>query len=604
MNTDNFDQKNIRNFSIIAHIDHGKSTLADRLLESTNSVVKRKMKDRLLDNMELERERGITIKAQTVCLNYKAANGTTYILNLVDTPGHVDFSYEVSRSLASCEGALLVVDASQGVQAQTLANVYMAIDNNLEILPVINKIDLPHADVAGVKDEIENIIGIDTDEAIEVSAKSGLGVEQLLEYIVHKVPPPEGEPLSPTQALVFDSWFDPYQGVIVLVRVINGTIRKGDKIHLKSSQEHYEILKMGLNTPFFQEVSSLSAGQIGMIMSGIKTVRDIKIGDTLVADPQTPALPGYEEVCPMVFCGVFPVESHDYENLKEALEKLSLNDASFIYTPETSGALGFGFRCGFLGLLHMDIVQERLEREFELNLISTAPSVNYQVLSSEGELLEISNPADLPESGQYTELREPIMSVTLHLPNTFIGNIIKLCTERRGRQTDMKYITPKRVQLQYDLPLSEIVYDFYDKLKSYSKGHASMDYEYAEHRSADLVKLDIKLNGENVDALSLICHRESAYHKGRDLTQRLQKLISRQQFDIAVQAAIGAKIIARETIKALRKNVLAKCYGGDITRKRKLLEKQKAGKKRMKMVGSVEIPQEAFLAILKVGDGG
>ena len=602
MDREGFDQQHIRNFSIIAHIDHGKSTLADRLLEVTNSVGKRKMKDRLLDNMELEQERGITIKAQTVCLNYKAANGTTYILNLVDTPGHVDFSYEVSRSLASCEGALLVVDASQGVQAQTLANVYMAIENNLEILPVLNKIDLPHANVKEVKNEIENIIGIDTEEAIEVSAKSGLGVEQLLEFIVEKIPSPTGKSSAPTQALIFDSWFDPYQGVIILVRVANGTIRKGDKIYLKSSQENYEVLKMGINAPFFQEVSSLSAGQIGMVMSGIKTVRDVKIGDTLVTDPQTSVLPGYEEVTPMVFCGIFPVESHDYENLKDAMEKLSLNDASFIYTPETSGALGFGFRCGFLGLLHMDIVQERLEREFELNLISTAPSVNYRVLTSQGKILDVSNPAELPEAGEYTELQEPIMSVTLHLPNTFVGNIIKLCTERRGQQTDMKYITPQRVQLQYDLPLSEIVYDFYDKLKSYSKGHASMDYEYSQHRCSDLVKLDIMLNGEKVDALSLICHRNSAYYKGRDLTQRLQKLISRQQFDIAIQAAIGSKIIARETVKALRKNVLAKCYGGDITRKRKLLEKQKAGKKRMKMVGNVEIPQEAFLAILKVGE--
>ena len=599
---ENIEQKNIRNFSIIAHIDHGKSTLADRLMESTNSVGKRKMKERLLDNMELERERGITIKAQTVCINYKASDGVTYSMNLVDTPGHVDFSYEVSRSLASCDGALLVVDASQGVQAQTLANVYMAIDNNLEIIPVLNKIDLPHADQEKVKEEIETIIGIDTEQAIAVSAKSGLGVEQLLEAIVKHIPPPTGSPSAPTQCLIFDSWFDPYQGVIILVRVTNGTLQKGDKIYLKSSREDYEILKLGINTPFFQEVSRLSSGQIGMVMSGIKTVRDVKIGDTLVSDPQIPALAGYEEVRPMVFCGIFPVESHDYENLKEAMEKLSLNDASFVYIPETSGALGFGFRCGFLGLLHMDIVQERLEREFELNLISTAPSVKYRLTSSEGERLEISNPSELPEPGQYTDLQEPIMSVTLHLPNDFIGNIIKLCTERRGKQTDMKYLTPTRVQLQYDMPLSEIVYDFYDKLKSYSKGHASMDYEYSKHQSSDLVKLDIKLNGEKVDALSLICHRSGAYHKGRDLTQRLQKLISRQQFDIAVQAAIGAKIIARETIKALRKNVLAKCYGGDITRKRKLLEKQKAGKKRMKMVGNVEIPQEAFLAILKVGD--
>ncbi len=598
------DQQFIRNFSIIAHIDHGKSTLADRLLDETKTVSVRERKDRLLDNMDIEKERGITIKAQTVRLKYLAKDGNTYYLNLIDTPGHVDFSYEVSRSLASCDGALLVVDASQGVEAQTLANVYMAMENDLEIIPVLNKIDLPHADVDKVKQEIEDIVGIDAMEADEVSAKSGIGMADLLETIVAKVPAPTGKSESDLQALIFDSWFDPYQGVVVLVRVMEGTLKKKDKIFLKFSDQEYEVLKMGVNTPFFEEVKELGAGEVGMLICGIKTVRDVKIGDTVVhaKKKDTPNLPGYSEVKPMVFCGVFPVDSVDYENLKEALEKLALNDSSFTYEPETSGALGFGYRCGFLGLLHMNIIQERLEREFELNLISTAPSVSYKVELLDGTSIDVENPADLPEPGDFESISEPYVKISIHVPNEFVGRIIKLCEERRGIQTDLNYITEDRVQVSYDLPLSEMVFDFYDKLKGMSKGYASMDYDFKGYEPSTLVKVDILLNGEKVDALSLICHRDNAYSKGKVLVERLRKIIDRQQFDIAIQAAIGAKIISRETVKALRKNVLAKCYGGDISRKRKLLEKQKAGKKRMKMVGNVEIPQEAFLAVLKVDD--
>lgn len=598
------DLKYIRNFSIIAHIDHGKSTLADRLLEETKTVSDREKKDRLLDNMDLERERGITIKAQTVRLKYKAKDGETYYINLIDTPGHVDFTYEVSRSLASCDGALLVVDASQGVEAQTLANVYMALEHDLEVLPVLNKIDLPHADVDKVKEEIEEIIGLDASEADQVSAKSGIGVADLLESIVEKIPAPEGDYDGDLQALIFDSWFDPYQGVVVLVRVMNGVIRKKDKVYFKHSESEYEVIKLAVNSPFFDEVDELGAGEVGMLICGVKTIRDVKIGDTIThaKKKETASLAGYEEVKPMVFCGIFPVESHDYATLKESLEKLALNDASFTYEPETSAALGFGLRCGFLGLLHMGIIQERLEREFQLNLISTAPSVSYQVKMMTGETVEVSNPSELGDSTTYEYIEEPVVALSIHVPNEYTGNIIKLCEERRGRQTDMKYITQDRVQIFYDLPLSEMVYDFYDKLKSISKGYASMDYEVKGYQQADLVKVDILLNGDSVDALSIICHRDNAFYKGRDLTQKLQKLINRQQFDIAVQAAIGAKIIARETVKALRKNVLAKCYGGDISRKRKLLEKQKAGKKRMKMVGAVEVPQEAFLAVLKTDE--
>lgn len=598
------DQKFIRNFSIIAHIDHGKSTLADRLIEMTGAISDREKTDRLLDNMDLEKERGITIKAQTVRIPYKAKDGNTYYLNLIDTPGHVDFSYEVSRSLASCDGALLVVDASQGVEAQTLANVYMAIENDLEIVPVLNKIDLPHADPDKVKQEIEDIVGIDAMDADEVSAKSGLGVENLLETIVEKIPAPQGSRDNPLQALIFDSWFDPYQGVVVLVRVMEGVLKKKDRFFLKSTEETYEVIKLAVNTPFFTEVNELGPGEVGMIISGIKTVRDVNVGDTIVHDKKrdTPALSGYEEVKPMVFCGIFPVESSDYEAMKEAFEKLALNDSSFTYEPETSGALGFGFRCGFLGLLHMNIVQERLEREFNMNIISTAPSVKYIVKMLDGEELTVENPAEMPEPGKFESIKEPIVNISIHVPNEFVGKIIPLCEEKRGIQTGMNYITEDRVQILYDLPLSEMVFDFYDKLKSYTKGYASMDYEFKGYTESDLVKVDILLNGDKVDALSIICHRSNSFYKGRELTERLRKVINRQQFDIAIQAAIGAKILARETVKALRKNVLAKCYGGDISRKRKLLEKQKAGKKRMKMVGNVEVPQEAFLAVLKVDE--
>jgi GTP-binding protein LepA len=598
------DQKFIRNFSIIAHIDHGKSTLADRIMEATMAVSQREKKDRLLDNMELERERGITIKAQAVRIAYKANDGNVYYFNLIDTPGHVDFSYEVSRSLASCDGALLVVDASQGVEAQTLANVYMAIDNNLEIVPVINKIDLPHADPEKVKKEVEDIIGIDTSDACLVSAKSGIGIDELLETIVKRIPPPKGTRDHDLQALIFDSWFDNYQGVVILVRVFEGTMKRKDKVFLKNAGMEYEILKLGVNSPFFTEVDELTAGEVGMVICGIKTIRDVNVGDTIVHanKKETPNLAGYMEVKPMVFCGIFPVESTDYENLKDALEKLALNDASFTYEPESSAALGFGFRCGFLGLLHMNIIQERLEREFNLLLISTAPSVSYKILKTDGTEITISNPSEMPEPGLIQSVSEPMVQLNIHCPNEYVGRMITLCEERRGIQTEIKYITADRVQVIYELPLSEMVFDFYDKLKGLTRGYASMDYEFRDYAVADLVKVDILLNGDNVDALSIICHRDNSFYKGRDLVQKLQKLIDRQQFDVAVQAAIGAKIVARETVKALRKNVLAKCYGGDISRKRKLLEKQKEGKKRMKMVGSVEVPQEAFLAVLKTDE--
>jgi GTP-binding protein LepA len=597
-------QKNIRNFSIIAHIDHGKSTLADRMIELSGAITNREKKDRLLDNMDIEKERGITIKAQTVRIKYKAKNGETYDFNLIDTPGHVDFSYEVSRSLASCDGALLVVDASQGVEAQTLANVYMALENDLEVVPVLNKVDLPHADVERVRTEIEDVIGIDASEAGEISAKSGLGVEDLFEQLVKEIPPPTGNPENPLQALIFDSWFDTYQGVIILVRVFEGKLSKRDKIYLKHSDKEYEILKVAVNTPFFTELDHLEAGEVGMLICGIKNIRDVAVGDTVVHSKKkdTPNLPGYEEVKPMVFCGVFPVDSPDYELLKESLEKLALNDSSFTYEPETSGALGLGFRCGFLGLLHMNIIQERLEREFGLNLISTAPSVSYKVIMNSGEEAEVDNPSKLPDQTLIEQIQEPMVNISIHVPNDFVGPMIRLCEERRGQQHEIRYITEERVQVMYKLPLSEMVFDFYDKLKGISKGYASMDYEFSDFESSDLVKVDILLNGDKVDALSLICHRSSSFYKGRELTQKLQKIINRQQFDVAIQAAVGAKILARETVKALRKNVLAKCYGGDISRKRKLLEKQKEGKKRMKVVGNVELPQEAFLVVLKVDE--
>jgi GTP-binding protein LepA len=598
------DRSKIRNFSIIAHIDHGKSTLADRLIEMTNSISSREKTDRLLDNMDLERERGITIKAQTVRLSYKAKDGNTYFFNLIDTPGHVDFAYEVSRSLASCDGALLVVDASQGVEAQTLANVYMALSHDLEVVPVINKVDLPHADAEKVKKEIEDIIGLDASDADLVSAKSGLGVEGLLETIVRRIPPPTGSDIEPLQALIFDSWFDAYQGVVVLVRLINGKIKIKDKIYLKASQQEHEVLKLGINTPFFTEVTELGAGEVGMIIAGIKNIRDVKIGDTIVqaSKKDTPFLAGYQEVKPMVFCGIFPVEASEYELLKEAFEKLALNDASFTFTPETSAALGFGFRCGFLGLLHMNIIQERLEREFNQHIISTAPSCSYKVKKLNGEEIEVDNPSKLPDQTFIETISEPVVRLDIHVPNEYVGKIITLCEERRGTQVEIKYITPERVQITYMLPLIEMVFDFYDKLKGLTKGYASMDYELHGHQESNLVKLDVLLNGDSVDALSMIVHRSNADFKGRELVHKLQKTIDRQQFDIAIQAAIGSKVVARETIKALRKNVLAKCYGGDISRKRKLLEKQKAGKKRMKMVGSVEVPQEAFLAVLRTDE--
>ncbi len=593
-----------RNFSIIAHIDHGKSTLADRLLEESGTLSKREAKQQFLDNMDIERERGITIKAQAVRIDYKAKDGNHYHFNLIDTPGHVDFSYEVSRSLASCDGALLVVDASQGVEAQTLANVYMALENDLEIIPVINKIDLPHADPEKVRKEIEDIIGIDASEAPLISAKSGIGVAELLETIVDKIPSPKGDRGNKLQALIFDSWFDSYQGVIVLCRVFEGTLKKGDKIHFKHSEEDYEVLKLAINNPFFKEVTELGAGDVGMIICGVKTIRDVNVGDTIVHSKfkDTPYLKGFQESKPMVFCGIFPVDSVDYSVLKESLDKLALNDASFTYEPESSDAIGLGFRCGFLGLLHMNIIQERLEREFDLDLISTAPSCSYKIVTTKGEEMFVDNPSKMPAVTAIEEILEPVVEVNIHLPNEFVGKIIQLLTERRGRQIDVKYITEERVQLVYHLPLVEMVFDFYDKLKGFTKGYASMDYEVYGYEPASLVKMDILLNGEPVDALSLICHKDFAQKKGRELCQKLQKLITRQQFDIAIQAAVGGKIMARETVKALRKNVLAKCYGGDITRKRKLLEKQKKGKKRMKMVGTVEVPQSAFLAVLSTDE--
>jgi len=594
--------EHIRNFSIIAHIDHGKSTLADRLLEHTGALSQRELKDQFLDNMELERERGITIKAQTVRLEYKAKNGKVYQLNLIDTPGHVDFSYEVSRSLAACEGAILVVDASQGVEAQTLANVYMALDNNLEIIPVLNKIDLPAADPEGAKQQIEDAIGIDASGAILASAKEKIGIADILEAIVERVPPPTTKKDGSLKALIFDSWFDSYQGVVILVRVVDGIVKPGMKIRLMGVGKDFEVLKVGAFAPFARNMPELHPGEVGFIISGIKDVHDTKIGDT-VTDAKRPAtemLKGFKVVKPMVFSGIFPVDGPDYENLRDALDKLALNDSSFSYEPETSLALGFGFRCGFLGLLHMEIIQERLEREYNLNLITTAPSVVYRVTKTNGEVMELENPALLPPVGSIAKLEEPIISATIHTPTEFIGAILKLCEEKRGVQKKLEYVSSNKAIIIYELPLNEVVLDFYDKLKSISRGYASLDYELLEFRESKLVKLDILLNNEPVDALSLIVHESKAYNRGRKLAEKIKELLKRQQFQVAIQAAIGAKVIARETLGALRKDVTAKCYGGDITRKRKLLEKQKEGKKRMKQVGSVEIPQEAFLAILKV----
>ena len=594
----------IRNFSIIAHIDHGKSTLADRLIHFCGGLSEREMEAQVLDSMDIERERGITIKAQTAALHYKAKDGQVYNLNLIDTPGHVDFSYEVSRSLAACEGALLVVDASQGVEAQTVANCYTALDLDVEVVPVLNKIDLPAADPDNARSEIEDVIGVDASEAILCSAKTGLGVEDVLEAIVARIPPPKGEPEEPLKALIIDSWFDNYVGVVMLVRVVDGVLKPKDRILLMSNGLQYPCDQVGVFTPRSVGRPELRAGEVGFIIAGIKEIEAAKVGDTvtLANRPAAEALPGFKEIKPQVFAGLYPVESSEYDQLRDSLEKLRLNDASLQFEPEVSQALGFGFRCGFLGLLHMDIVQERLEREFDMDLITTAPTVVYEVVLNDNSIIRIENPAKLPDPGKYQEIREPIITATIFLPQDYVGPVITLCNQKRGSQIDMRY-HGRQVQLIYELPMNEVVMDFFDKLKSVSRGYASLDYDFKEYRTADLVKLDLMVGGEKVDALSVIVHRASAQYRGRELASKLRGLIPRQMFDVPVQAAIGAHIIARETIKALRKNVLAKCYGGDISRKKKLLEKQKEGKKRMKQVGNVEIPQEAFLAVLRTDEG-
>ena len=594
------DQRLIRNFSIVAHIDHGKSTLADRLLEQTGALTAREMQEQVLDAMDLERERGITIKAHAVRLTYPARDGQTYQLNLIDTPGHADFSYEVSRSLAACEGALLVVDAAQGVEAQTVANSYLAVNQGLEIVPVINKVDLPSADPERVREQIESVIGLDASNAILASAKTGLGTEEVLEAIVHRIPPPPGRADAPLRALLFDSWFDPYRGVVLLVRVMDGRLARGQKIRLMATGQSFQVEALAVRTPKAVETEALETGEVGLVIANIKRVADAQIGDT-VTDEQHPAataLPGFQEIKPMVFAGLYPVESDHHAELRDALEKLRLNDSSFFFEPESSVALGFGFRCGFLGLLHMEIVQERLEREYQLELISTAPTVIYQVITTDGQVLKISNPADLPPIQQIADIQEPVITANILVPEAYLGPVIALCEERRGRQKNMQF-TGGQVMLRYELPHNEVVLDFFDRLKSVSRGYASMDYEFARFESGPLVKMDILINGEKLDALSWIVHRDVSERRGRELVTRLRDLIPRQMFEVAIQAAIGARVIARESVKAMRKNVLAKCYGGDISRKRKLLEKQKEGKKRMKQIGHVEIPQEAFLAILK-----
>jgi GTP-binding protein LepA len=597
------DQRYIRNFSIIAHIDHGKSTLADRFLELTGALQAREMEAQVLDAMDLERERGITIKAHPVRLNYTASNGDRYVLNLIDTPGHVDFGYEVTRSLAACEGALLLVDASQGVEAQTLANAYLAVENNLEIIPVINKIDLPSAQPDECKRQIEDIIGLDSSTAILASAKEGTGVHDILEAVVERFHPPKGDPDAPLKALIFDSWFDPYRGVVIVVRVIDGALRPKTKIRLMATRQDFEVDGLGVFSPKATPVDQLGVGEVGFIVANIKVVADAKIGDTVTetARPTLEPFPGFKELKPMVFAGLYPVESHQYSELRDALEKLRLNDASFFYEPETSAALGFGFRCGFLGLLHMEIVQERLEREYNMDLVTTAPGVLYRVTTTDGEVHEIDSPAKLPDAGRIAKLEEPIITAMILTPSEFVGPILQLCQDKRGVQKKLEYLKSDRVLITYELPFNEVVMDFYDRLKTMSRGYASLDYHVTGYWESPLVKMDILVNGDPVDALSIIVHRDAAYDRGRALASKMRELIPRQMFEIAIQASIGNRIIARESVKALRKNVLAKCYGGDITRKRKLLEKQKEGKKRMKRVGRVEIPQEAFLAVLKVG---
>lgn len=600
----------IRNFSIIAHIDHGKSTLADRLIQRCGGLQDREMSAQVLDSMDIEKERGITIKAQTAALKYKALNGEVYNLNLIDTPGHVDFSYEVSRSLSACEGALLVVDASQGVEAQTVANCYTALDLGVEVVPVLNKMDLPQADPENAKQEIEEVIGIDATDAIPCSAKTGMGIDEILEAIVARIPSPKGNPDGPLRAMIIDSWYDAYVGVVMLVRVVDGRLAKGDRIKLMASEAMYNAEQLGVFTPHTEPRQALEPGEVGFVIAGIKELQAARVGDTVTlikpgtggaAFTATQALPGFKEIQPAVFAGLYPSEASEYESLRDALEKLKLNDASLHYEPEVSEALGFGFRCGFLGLLHMEIVQERLEREFDQDLITTAPSVVYEVLKSDGETIKVENPSKIPDAGKVNEIREPIVTVHLYMPQDYVGAVMTLANQKRGIQLNMAY-HGKQVMLTYEMPLGEIVLDFFDKLKSVSRGYASMDYEFKEFRASDVVKVDILLNGEKVDALSIIVHRSQSAYRGRAVVAKMREIISRQQFDVAIQAAIGANIIARETIKALRKNVIAKCYGGDISRKRKLLEKQKAGKKRMKQIGSVEVPQEAFLAILQVED--